>query len=129
MKIWLQLNVLPPSIEPRASGHMIEQQELIARILEAGYAYEVNGSVYFDVARYNQDHDYGILSGRKIEDLISNTRALDGQSEKRNPMDFSLWKKADPCAPYAMVIPMGRRLPWMAPGVLSHEYQVPGHAI
>ena len=90
------LNVLPPSIEPRASGHMIEQQELIARIIKAGYAYEVNGSVYFDVPRYNQDHPYGILSGRKIEDLISNTRALDGQSEKRNPMDFSLWKKADP---------------------------------
>ncbi len=90
------LNVLPPSIEPRASGHMIEQQELIAKIMEAGYAYEVNGSVYFDVARYNQDHAYGILSGRKVEDLISNTRALDGQSEKRNPLDFSLWKKADP---------------------------------
>jgi len=90
------LNVLPPSIEPRASGHMIEQQELIAKIIEAGYAYEVNGSVYFDVARYNQDHSYGILSGRKVEDLISNTRTLDGQSEKRDPLDFSLWKKADP---------------------------------
>ncbi len=90
------LNVLPPSIEPRASGHMIEQQELIGKIMEAGYAYEVNGSVYFDVPRYNQDHNYGILSGRKIEDLITNTRALDGQSEKRNPLDFSLWKKADP---------------------------------
>ncbi len=90
------LNVLPPSIEPRASGHMIEQQELIAKIIKAGYAYEVNGSVYFDVIRYNQDQPYGILSGRKIEDLISNTRALDGQSEKRNPLDFSLWKKADP---------------------------------
>ena len=91
-----ELNVLPPSIEPRASGHMIEQQELIGKIIEAGYAYEVNGSVYFDITRYNKDHPYGILSGRKIEDLISNTRALDGQSEKRNPLDFSLWKKADP---------------------------------
>ena len=90
------LNVLPPSIEPRASGHMIEQQELIGKIMKAGYAYEVNGSVYFDVERYNNDHHYGILSGRKVEDLISNTRALDGQSEKRNPLDFSLWKKADP---------------------------------
>jgi cysteinyl-tRNA synthetase len=90
------LNVLPPSIEPRASGHMIEQQELIRKIMNAGYAYKVNGSVYFDVLRYNEDHPYGILSGRKIEDLISNTRALDGQSEKRNPLDFSLWKKADP---------------------------------
>lgn len=90
------LNVLSPSIEPRASGHMIEQQELIAKIIKSGYAYEVNGSVYFDVVRYNQDHPYGILSGRKIEDLLSNTRTLDGQSEKRNPLDFSLWKKADP---------------------------------
>jgi cysteinyl-tRNA synthetase len=90
------LNVLPPSIEPRASGHMIEQQELIAKIIESGYAYEKNGSVYFDVVRYNQDFPYGILSGRKIEDLLSNTRTLDGQSEKRNPLDFSLWKKADP---------------------------------
>jgi len=90
------LNVLPPSIEPRASGHMIEQQELIGKILDAGYAYEASGSVYFDVNRYNEDHPYGILSGRKIEDLLSNTRTLDGQSEKRNPLDFSLWKKADP---------------------------------
>jgi cysteinyl-tRNA synthetase len=90
------LNVLPPSIEPRASGHMIEQQELIGKIINAGYAYEVNGSVYFDVTRYDRDHTYGILSGRKIEDLISNTRTLEGQSEKRNPLDFSLWKKAGP---------------------------------
>jgi cysteinyl-tRNA synthetase len=89
------LNVLPPSIEPRASGHIIEQQELIRKILKAGYAYEVNGSVYFDVLRYHQTHGYGKLSGRKIEDLISNTRVLDGQSEKRNPLDFALWKKAD----------------------------------
>jgi cysteinyl-tRNA synthetase len=88
------LNVLPPSIEPRASGHMIEQQELIRKIMNAGYAYEVNGSVYFDVSRYSEQHHYGVLSGRKTEDLISNTRALDGQSEKRNPLDFSLWKKA-----------------------------------
>jgi cysteinyl-tRNA synthetase len=90
------LNVLSPSIEPRASGHIIEQQQLIRQILEAGYAYEVNGSVYFDVVRYNESHPYGQLSGRKIEDLLSNTRELDGQSEKRNPLDFALWKKADP---------------------------------
>jgi cysteinyl-tRNA synthetase len=90
-----ELNVLPPSIEPRASGHIIEQQELIRKIMEAGYAYEVNGSVYFDVIRYNETHPYGQLSGRKIEDLISNTRTLDGQSEKRNPLDFALWKEAD----------------------------------
>ena len=89
------LNVLHPSIEPRASGHIIEQQELIGKIMEAGYAYEVNGSVYFDVIAYNTRHPYGQLSGRKVEDLLSNTRALDGQSEKRNPLDFALWKKAD----------------------------------
>ena len=90
------LNVLDPSIEPRASGHIIEQQELIELIMEAGYAYEVNGSVYFDVNAYNAKHPYGQLSGRKVEDLLSNTRSLDGQSEKRNPLDFALWKKADP---------------------------------
>ncbi len=90
------LNVLPPSIEPRASGHIIEQQELIGKIMEAGFAYEVNGSVYFDVPHYHESHPYGQLSGRKIEDLLSNTRALDGQSEKRSPLDFALWKKADP---------------------------------
>ena len=90
------LNVLPPSIEPRASGHIIEQQELIVKIMDAGYAYEVNGSVYFDVNAYHEKHPYGQLSGRKIEDLLSNTRALDGQSEKRSPLDFALWKKADP---------------------------------
>jgi len=90
------LNVLPPSIEPRASGHIIEQQELIRKIMNAGFAYEVNGSVYFDVNRYNTFNPYGQLSGRKIEDLLSNTRPLDGQSEKRNALDFALWKKADP---------------------------------
>ncbi len=91
-----ELNLLDPAIEPRASGHIIEQQQLIRKILDAGYAYEVNGSVYFDVARYNESNHYGILSGRKIEDLLSNTRELDGQSEKKNPLDFALWKKADP---------------------------------
>ena len=90
------LNVLPPSIEPRATGHMIEQQQFIERILESGYAYEVNGSVYFDVEKYNVNHHYGILSGRKTEDLLANTRQLEGQSEKRGPFDFSLWKKAGP---------------------------------
>lgn len=91
-----QLNVQDPGIEPRASGHIIEQQELIRKILDAGFAYEVNGSVYFDVEKYNLSHPYGKLSGRKIEDLLSNTRELDGQSEKKAPLDFALWKKADP---------------------------------
>ena len=91
-----KLNVLPPSIEPHASGHIIEQIEYIKKILESGYAYESEGSVYFDVPKYNRDHNYGILSGRNIEELLSETRQLDGQSEKRNPADFALWKKASP---------------------------------
>ena len=88
-------NFLPPSIEPTATGHIVEQIEMIKEILEKGFAYEVNGSVYFDVLEYNKNSHYGILSGRKVEDLIHNTRALDGQSDKKNPQDFALWKKAD----------------------------------
>ncbi len=91
-----QLNTLQPSIEPRASGHIIEQQELIKEILDKGYAYEVNGSVYFDVLKYNEKYNYGKLSGRVLEELQTNTRALDGQDEKRNSFDFALWKKAAP---------------------------------
>jgi cysteinyl-tRNA synthetase len=91
-----QLNTLQPSIEPRASGHIIEQQEFIKILLEKGYAYEVNGSVYFDVLKYNEKYKYGKLSGRVLEDLQSNTRALEGQDEKRNSFDFALWKKASP---------------------------------
>ncbi len=90
------LNVLPPTIEPRASGHIPEQQALIAKILEAGYAYETNGSVYFDLPGYARSHDYGKLSGRVMEDLLSNTRNLEGQAEKHSPLDFALWKKASP---------------------------------
>ena len=90
------LNVLPPSIEPHASGHIIEQIELIKKILDNGYAYVSQGSVYFDVEKYNKDHRYGVLSGRNIEDMINTTRALDGQEEKHNPIDFALWKCAQP---------------------------------
>lgn len=90
------LNVLPPSIEPHASGHIIEQIELVKSILAHGYAYESEGSVYFDVVKYNRDHRYGILSGRNLEDMLNTTRELDGQSEKRNPADFALWKRAQP---------------------------------
>ncbi|MBL7137316.1 MAG: cysteine--tRNA ligase [Bacteroidales bacterium] len=90
------LNVLQPSIEPRASGHIIEQIGMIQKILNAGFAYVQNGSVYFDVVKYSQSHNYGKLSGRKLEDLIANTRELEGQEEKRNPADFALWKKAQP---------------------------------
>ena len=90
------LNVLPPSIEPHASGHIIEQIELVKKILDNGYAYESQGSVYFDVEKYNKDHKYGVLSGRNIDDMLNTTRALDGQEEKRNPIDFALWKCAQP---------------------------------
>ena len=89
-------NFLPPSIEPHASGHIIEQIELVKKILDNGYAYESEGSVYFDVEKYNKDHNYGVLSGRNIDDMLNTTRALDGQDEKRNPIDFALWKCAQP---------------------------------
>lgn len=91
-----RLNVLPPSIEPHASGHIIEQIAYVQKILDAGYAYVSNGSVYFDVPKYNREHNYGKLSGRNIEELLSETRTLDGQQEKHNPADFALWKKAQP---------------------------------
>ena len=90
------LNVLPPSIEPLASGHIIEQIELVRQILDHGYAYVSNGSVYFDIARYNKDYHYGALSGRNLDDVINNSRELDGVGEKRNQADFALWKKAQP---------------------------------
>ena len=91
-----KFNFLPPSIEPTATGHIIEQIEIIKTIIDNGLAYEVNGSVYFDVHKYNASKEYGILSKRKLEDLIHNTRALDGQSDKKNPQDFALWKRAEP---------------------------------
>ncbi|WP_323788164.1 cysteine--tRNA ligase [Psychroserpens sp.] len=90
------LNFLPPSIEPTATGHIIEQIELIKTIIDNGFGYEVNGSVYFDVHKFNESNEYGKLSKRKLEDLIHNTRALEGQSDKKNPQDFALWKKAEP---------------------------------
>lgn len=89
-------NFLPPSIEPTATGHIIEQIEIVRQIIEKGFAYEVNGSVYFDVVKFNETHNYGKLSGRNIEDMLTNTRDLDGQSDKKNGQDFALWKKAEP---------------------------------
>lgn len=91
-----QFNTLPPGIEPTATGHILEQIEMIKQILEAGYAYEVNGSVYFDVEKYSREHTYGALTNRKLEDLLEGTRALDGQDEKRGRLDFALWIKAKP---------------------------------
>lgn len=90
------LNVAPPSIEPRASGHILEQIEAVKKILDAGYAYVSNGSVYFDVHKYAQTHNYGTLSGRNLEDTKEGTRELDGQDDKHSSVDFALWKKADP---------------------------------
>ena len=89
-------NFLPPSIEPTATGHIIEQIAIVKKIIEKGLAYETNGSVYFDVVKYNETNNYGILSGRNIEDMQNNSRDLDGQSDKKNAQDFALWKKAEP---------------------------------
>ena len=91
-----QFNLLPPNIEPTATGHIVEQIEIVKTILAEGWAYEVNGSVYFDVAAFDQKHQYGKLSGRRLEQMMANTRDLAGQEEKRNPFDFALWKKAEP---------------------------------
>jgi len=91
-----KFNNLPPSIEPTATGHIVEQIEIIKEIIDNGFGYEANGSVYFDVLKYNESNHYGILSGRKLEDMIANTRELTAQDDKRNPQDFDLWKKAEP---------------------------------
>ena len=89
-------NVLPPDIEPSATGHLLEQIEMIETLLSRGFAYQANGSVYFDLIKYNKLHPYGKLSGRKMEDLINQSRTLEGQDDKKNPLDFALWKKAAP---------------------------------
>jgi len=91
-----KFNMLPPSIEPTATGHIVEQIEIIKVILDRGFAYEKNGSVYFDVQKFNKEYQYGKLSGRKLEDMIANTRELAAQDEKKNPQDFALWKRAEP---------------------------------
>ena len=91
-----KLNCLPPSIEPHATGHIMEQQQLVQEILDNGFAYESNGSIYFDVEKYNKVHHYGVLSGRNLDDVINNSRELAGVDEKKNQTDFALWKKAQP---------------------------------
>lgn len=121
-----KFNNRPPSIEPTATGHIVEQIALTRELLSKGLAYEVNGSVYFDVNAYNAefDNDYGKLSGRKVDELISNTRALDGQSEKRNPADFALWKKASPMHIMRWESPWGEGFPgWhLECSVMSTKY-------
>ncbi|MBQ3847166.1 MAG: cysteine--tRNA ligase, partial [Bacteroidales bacterium] len=127
------LNVASPSIEPRASGHIIEQIEAIKKILAAGYAYESNGSVYFDVMKYNRDHNYGVLSGRTLEATLEGTRSLDGQSDKRAPYDFALWKKAEPQHIMRWPSPWGEGFPgWhlecsvMGEKYLGYEFDIHG---
>jgi cysteinyl-tRNA synthetase len=106
-----QFNILPPSIEPSATGHIVEQIEITKKLLEKGFAYEVNGSVYFDVTKYNADHNYGILSGRVIDELIESGRKLDSQDEKRNKVDFALWKRASPSHIMRWPSPWGEGFP------------------
>ncbi|MCW5911191.1 MAG: cysteine--tRNA ligase [Cyclobacteriaceae bacterium] len=95
-EVMRQFNILPPSIEPSATGHIVEQIEITKKLLDKGLAYESNGSVYFNVRKYNQKNHYGILSGRNIEELVESGRELDNQDEKRDKIDFALWKKASP---------------------------------
>ena len=127
------LNVESPSIEPRASGHIIEQIETVKKILAAGYAYESNGSVYFDVQKYNQDHHYGILSGRTLDATLEGTRSLDGQEDKRAPYDFAIWKKAEPQHIMRWPSPWGEGFPgWhlecsvMGEKYLGQEFDIHG---
>ncbi|MDP7567892.1 MAG: cysteine--tRNA ligase, partial [Flavobacteriales bacterium] len=118
------LNCLPPSIEPRATGHIIEQISMVEQILKNGFAYEVNGSVYLDVNKYNKKYPYGTLSGRNIEDTLEGTRTLDGQSEKKSPVDFAIWKKASPEHIMRWPSPWGEGFPgWhMECSAMSEKY-------
>jgi len=127
------LNVQKPSIEPRASGHIIEQIEMVKAILNAGYAYEVDGSVYFDVRKYNEQHHYGKLSGRNVEEMMAGNRELEGQEEKRHPADFALWKKASPTHLMRWPSPWGEGFPgWhlecsaMSAKYLGKEFDIHG---
>lgn len=123
-QIMERFNAHPPTIEPTATGHIVEQIDMIKNILDAGLAYEVNGSVYFDVEAYHKDNHYGKLSGRKIEELISGTRELDAQSEKRSPLDFAIWKKASPSHIMRWNSPWGEGFPgWhLECSVMSTKY-------
>ncbi|MBC8510569.1 MAG: cysteine--tRNA ligase [Cryomorphaceae bacterium] len=123
-KAMADLNCLPPSIEPRATGHIIEQIEMVQQILKNGFAYEVNGSVYLDVNKYNEKYPYGTLSGRNIEDTLEGTRSLDGQTEKKSAVDFAIWKKASPEHIMRWSSPWGEGFPgWhMECSAMSEKY-------
>lgn len=123
-RIMERFNVLPPSIEPTATGHIVEQIQMIKKILDQGLAYEVNGSIYFDVKKYMEKEPYGELSGRNVDELIAGTRELEGQSEKRNPLDFALWKKASPTHIMRWESPWGEGFPgWhLECSVMSTKY-------
>ena len=123
-KAMADLNCLPPSIEPRATGHIIEQIEMVQQILKNGFAYKVNGSVYLDVNKYNKKYPYGTLSGRNIEDTLEGTRSLDGQSEKKSAVDFAIWKKASPEHIMRWASPWGEGFPgWhMECSAMSEKY-------
>lgn len=129
----LQFNCLEPSIEPSASGHIIEQIEMIQEIIDNGFGYEVNGSVYFDVEKFNSEKGYGQLSGRNIDDMLANTRSLDGQTDKRNPLDFAIWKNASPEHIMRWASPWGDGFPgWhlecsaMSTKYLGEEFDIHG---
>ncbi len=132
-EVLAKFNTIPPSIEPTATGHIVEQIDMIVKIIEAGLAYEKNGSVYFNVAKYNESENYGELSGRKIEELISGTRELDAQSEKESPLDFAIWKKASPSHIMRWNSPWGEGFPgWhlecsvMSTKYLGEEFDIHG---
>ncbi len=132
-KVLEQFNNFPPSIEPTATGHIVEQIDMIQKIIEAGLAYEKNGSVYFNVEKYNETENYGELSGRKIDELISGTRELDAQSEKESPLDFAIWKKASPSHIMRWNSPWGEGFPgWhlecsvMSTKYLGEEFDIHG---
>lgn len=118
------LNCQSPSIEPRATGHIIEQIEMVKKILKNGFAYEINGSVYLDIKKYNNTYPYGVLSGRNLDDTLEGTRKLDGQSEKRSPIDFAIWKKANPEHIMRWPSPWGQGFPgWhMECSAMSEKY-------
>jgi len=118
------LNCLPPSIEPRATGHIVEQIKMVQKILHNGFAYEINGSVYFDVNKYNEKYPYGVLSGRNLEDTLEGTRKLDRQSEKKSSVDFAIWKKANPDHIMRWASPWGEGFPgWhMECSAMSEKY-------